>query len=456
MNAVRRLLGSSGMHLRLAPILAVLVTLAAGCDVGEPESLSPGEVSVDDDEVGLDDVPAIDEDEAPSVDLDDEQQAEDPSDPGHIILAGGPRLRPGCVAKGRLGGSVAWIFFTRPQAPCVGTAGSGRDYNALDELTRLIRSVPAGGRIDGHIFSITVDSVARALLEAQQRGVAVWLSTDGQVAASKDPAKTQYLDRLVHKVYCTSATGTACVGAAAGAISHTKLFTFSSAAAPDGVRAANVVWFGSANQTYASGMDLYNNTVTVYGNGPLYSKLRGYLVTLHARNRTTDYYDAASARGYLLTSAADVYVSPEVDTDLIVNRLNDVTVDASCRVRVMHASIRDSRLAVVDQLVRMKRAGCKVWVAADFVGPAALTALRAAGIPVHRGPIHDKAFLVYGKFGTSYAYRVYTGSHNLSVSANRSFDEIFVKLAPERGAVHPVYDAYYAHFNDAYNRGPAL
>lgn len=44
-----------------------------------------------------------------------------------------------------------------------------------------------------------------------------------------------------------------------------KLFAFSAATAPDGNVASDAVWFGSANQMYASGMQTYNNTVTVYG-----------------------------------------------------------------------------------------------------------------------------------------------------------------------------------------------
>jgi phosphatidylserine/phosphatidylglycerophosphate/cardiolipin synthase-like enzyme len=119
----------------------------------------------------------------------------------------------------------------------------------------------------------------------------------------------------------------------------------------------------------------------------------------------------------------------------------------------MQASVRDSRQDVVDQLVKMKRGGCKVWVVAHTVEPHALATLRAAHIPVHRMPIHDKAFIVYGKFGGERQYRIFTGSHNLSGGSAHRYDEIFVKLAGETGDTHPVYDAYYTHFNDAYNAG---
>src|SRR5690606_11824073 len=106
--------------------------------------------------------------------------------------------------------------------------------------------------------------------------------------------------------------------------------------------------------------------------------------------------------GHLLNESADVCVSPEATTDLVVNRLDDVTPDASCRVRVMQASIRDSRLAVVDRIVQMKAGGCQVWVVAETVEPKALAALKKAKIPVRKMPIHDKSFIVYGKYGNAY------------------------------------------------------
>jgi hypothetical protein len=377
---------------------------------------------------------------------------DDPVDPPPPPLT----IEPGCTAKATLGGVPAWIHFTRPHKPCSGTAGSGRDRHILNELTRLINSVPAGGRIDAHIFSISVDSVAKALLDAQTRGVAVWLSTDKQVASSTDTAKTLYLDKLTNKVYCSASNNTACIGTADDAISHTKLFVFSEATAPDGTKGTNVVWMGSANQTYASGMDLSNNTVTLYGDATLYTKLRTYLDDLYKQRRNGNYYDSASGRGYMMATAADVYASPDLETDIIVSRLNDLTPDSTCEMRVMQASLRDSRMAVVDLLVKFKKAGCKVYVLADTVESKALAALKAAAIPVRHHDIHDKAFIATGKYGTAKAFRIYTGSHNLSISANTKYDEIFVKLAPESGTAHPVYDAYYAHFGDVWAVATAL
>ncbi len=421
-------------------VLALLVGSVVACGASDPSEPAPNATEV---------VPA------PSEDADDPDIADPPEPPPNE----GPKppsgeLVPGCTAKGTLGGAPMWFHFTRPDKPCAGKVGL--DSHILDELVRLIDSVPAGGRIDGHIFSITVDGVAKALLDAQTRGVDVWISTDGAVAASTDPAKVQYLDKLAHKVYCASAARTSCVSSASAAISHTKLFVFSSATTPDGTVAKDVVWLGSANQTYASGMRLYNNTVTIYGDAPLFTSMRAYLDDLYERRTQNDYYDPSSGRGHILAESADIYVSPEVQTDIVVNRLDDITPDAQCEVRVMQASIRDSRLDVVSRLVAMKQGGCKVEIVAHTVEPTAKAQLLAASIPVRTNEIHDKTFIVHAKYGASYERRVYTGSHNLSGSAAHKYDEIFVKLAPEKGEAHPVYDAYVTHFSDAFDQAPPL
>ena len=435
--------------------LALLVLLLAACGTAseEPKTVANAPDTNDSkdesnkDESGGESRPAFE------VADDDEPATPDPAeDPLDAPPAKPVTLAPGCTQKATLAGHPAWFFFTRPDKPCTGKAGSGLDTHVTDELRRLIDSVPAGERIDGHIFSISVDGVAKALVDAQTRGVDVWISTDGAVADSTDPSKTQYLDQLAHKVYCKSAGYNGCVSSASGSISHTKLFVFSKATLPDGAVADDVIWLGSANQTYASGQRLYNNTLTLGGDTALYGDFRKYLDDLYMRRTTTNYYDTSSGRGHLLRDSADVYISPDLDSDLVVNRLDDYTPDATCEVRVMQASIRDSRLDVVDRLVTMKKGGCTITVVADTVEPTALSRLKGAGIPVKHHMIHDKVFVVKSK-GT---YRVYTGSHNLSGSSAHKYDEIFVKLAAENDAAHPVYDIYVTHFKDAYDSATAL
>jgi hypothetical protein len=73
------------------------------------------------------------------------------------------------------------------------------------------------------------------------------------------------------------------------------------------------------------------NTVTFYGASGLYSDLRRYLTDLYQQKRTADYYRPARGRGHVLRNPANVYVSPEVDTDLVTHRLDDLTPTASRR-----------------------------------------------------------------------------------------------------------------------------
>jgi hypothetical protein len=425
----------------------------AGEDDGDgPDDDIPNDEDMTDTALGpYDDL----DEEGESLDSEDESGVPDPDDPylepdaTARFAPAAPALTPGCIAKGTLGGAPAWIFFVRPDAPCHGDPGN--DRNAIRELVRLIHSVPKGGRIDAHIFSISIDRVAKELHDAQVKGVTVYLSTDGQVGDSKDVSKTVYLDQLKNKKYCHGSNNRACISTAAKAISHTKLFTFSHATAPDGSEHDNVVWFGSANQSPHSGTKLYNNTVTIYGAEGLYKDLKHYLEDLYNEKRAGDYYKPGSGRGRILRNAANVYASPEAETDLVTHRLDDLAASDGCVVRVMQAVFRDSRLAVVNRLVKMKQGHCDVQVVAHKLEPKAKQRFDDAGIPVRRALIHDKAFIIKGKYGSSTKYRVFTGSHNMSYGADHDFDEIFVKLAPESGSSHPVYDAYMAHFSDAWN-----
>jgi hypothetical protein len=147
-------------------------------------------------------------------------------------------------------------------------------------------------------------------------------------------------------------------------------------------------------------------------------------------------------------------MSPEQQSDLWENRLDDIIPTPACRVRVMHASIRDSRMAVVNRIIALKRGGCRVWIASDDVEPQAKAALKGAGIPIHKNVIHDKVVLHFSRMtgdNTAERHYVLAGSHNLSGSANTKYDELLSRTESKA-----LYDAFFAHFNDAYNTGAAL
>jgi hypothetical protein len=243
------------------------------------------------------------------------------------------------------------------------------------------------------------------------------------------------------------------------------MFTFSQTQDPNGVLRPYVSWFGSSNLTYASGPDASNNTITVYDAVTLYDGLNANFSDMWNRRHYSgnDYYDSASGRGYYLSNPADAYASPEGvgQTDTIVTRLNDVTPDASCRLRIGMSFVTTGRPEILNQVLRYRSGGCAVWMvvsgsATDGIdmSQSVYNTLLDAGVNIRRhDKVHDKFFLVYGKYGSTYQYRVYTGSQNWSQDALNENEEIFVKMAGETGTVHPLYDGFYNHFNDSYNTG---
>jgi phosphatidylserine/phosphatidylglycerophosphate/cardiolipin synthase-like enzyme len=362
-------------------------------------------------------------------------------------------------ASATLAGFPVWAHFTNPPA------AGGRDYTIHTELNRLINAAPAGSAIKGTIHSLSIDSVATALLNAQNRGVSVMVVIDGKNAASTDPAVATIRQLTSHRFCQNSNGGNACISTSADGDMHTKMFTFTATQDPNGVARSNVSWFSSANLTYASGTDAFNNAITVYGDAALMNGLNANFSDMWNRRHYTgnDYYDSASGRGYYQATAADAYASPEglFQTDTIVTRLNDITPDSSCRLRIGMSFVTSGRPGILNLVKNFKAAGCAVWMvvggnATDGISmdQATYNELLRAGVAIRRkDKVHDKFFLAYGKNGTTYQYRVYTGSQNWSQDALNENEEIFVKMAPETGTVHPLYDAYYAHFNDAYNSG---
>ncbi|MFC5924049.1 phospholipase D-like domain-containing protein [Micromonospora vulcania] len=361
------------------------------------------------------------------------------------------------AASATLAGYPVWAHFSDPK--------DGRDYTIITELQRLIDAAPAGSTIRGAIHSLSVDSVADALLRAQTRGVTVQVLLDGKNATSTDPAITT-IKKLTNYQFClNSSGGHGCISTSADGDMHTKLFTFTRTTDPNGVARSNVAWFGSSNLTYTTGPDAFNNTITVYGDTTLTAGLNANFGDMWNRRHYSgnDYYDSATGRGYYQAAAADVYASPEAagQTDTIVTRLNDLTPDANCRLRVGMASVTTGRSQIMDLVTRFRSDGCKVWMVVGTneeggisMSQSVYNELLDAGVAIHRmDNVHDKFFAAYGKYGTAYQYRVYTGSQNWTQDALNENDEIFVKMAPESGTTHPLYDAYYTHFNDAYNYG---
>ncbi len=347
----------------------------------------------------------------------------------------------------------------------------------LAKAIRLINGAPAASTIRMSIYSIDRAEVRDAILRAHNRGVKVYIvhsgdkrSTSGTTLNTQQKMAKQLNDRLGGRFrFCdhgSAFTGdqdrdkNGCISTATSGLMHAKYMLFSKTKGEAGTYRTNVVWFGSGNFTSHSGVNMYNNAVTVYGDSTLYN---GFITDVwspmwnESSYSNNDYYYVGGNRGYFGSTASNsqVYVSPEQTTDLVKNRLDYVNANSDCRIRVMHNGINDTRLAVVDKLVSLKHGGCKVWVVANSVGTAAKAKFKSAGIPVH-GPkaVHDKAIIIKSRFDGSAGLRtiVLTGSHNLSKSALRYNDELLVKLTDNA----TMYDAFVGHFNHAYNSSTTM
>lgn len=344
-------------------------------------------------------------------------------------------------------------------------ANGGRDLTQLNKIIALFDGAPAGSTIRIALYSITASIVGDAIRRAVDRGVNVYAVHNGEDQKSTDDSPAALAGLLGSRHHwcdhgsATLAYGGGCLSNSNTGLMHMKYILFSRTKDASGTARDWVTWVSSANLTYGSGSDLFNNTFVFYGDRTLYDGFVDQVWTPQWSEQTfpnNDFYVASAPRGYFgsADSNSTLYASPEQTTDLVANRLDYLTPDSACRIRVMQAAINDTRLEVINKLVQLKQGGCHVWVAVENIQPQALAALKAAGIPVRKSTIHDKLFLIYGKYGDTTVDRtvVLAGSHNLTLSALRHNDELLIKVTDSQ----PMYDAFYTHFNDAYNTGSAL
>ena len=342
---------------------------------------------------------------------------------------------------------------------------SGRDTAQLDHMIRLINGAPAGSSIYMAVHSITANIVYDAISAAKTRGVHIYVAHNGEDKNSGDSTPTDLANLLgANHHWCdhgssTLAYGGGCISTDSSSLMHAKYMLFTQTTDAAGTAKSWVTWFGSPNMTYASGTDLFNNAITVYGDQTLYNAFYNdeWLPMWQEKSYSgNDFYDSSVPRGYFGSTVSNVHVysSPEQQTDLVANRLSYIDPDSTCRIRVMQNTIHDNRSAVVDQLLSLHSRGCAVWVAVDSIESTSLSRLKSAGISVHQAPIHDKAFLVYARYAGSASnrYILLTGSHNITYSALHLNDELLVKIDDSQA----LYNGFYNHFNDAYNTGSSL
>ena len=155
------------------------------------------------------------------------------------------------AVQASIAGQSVWAHFANPRAH------EGRDATIYDEVVRLVEGAPAGSTIRGTIYSLTVQTVARALVAAERRGVTVQILMDGDNEPSLSPA-VAIIKELNSARFCTydpaaygaaDRAGGACISTSDDGDLHGKMFTFSQTTDPNGALRSDVSWFGSVRRT---------------------------------------------------------------------------------------------------------------------------------------------------------------------------------------------------------------
>lgn len=313
------------------------------------------------------------------------------------------------------------VFSRRPDT-------NARDTTIEDRLIQLIDAALPGSRIRVAMYTFTRTGPADALIRARTRGVDVRIVLDGDADGLGSEVGTLTTGLGAANVHLCDAPGSACVGSG---IMHHKTFLFS--ALSDG--STNVVVQASHNLT-TNQLSMHNNAVIIRGDAALFSGYEATWNDLFRDVEIPDYYRTID--GDLATR---VYFFPRsTGGDTSVSILNNITCDATSRIRVAMAFFTDARSEVADALAARAREGCDVRVVAGDaeipLGGTVASRLTAAGVQLTRYPdrsgwgLHSKYFLIDAPYAGSVGHRrlVFTGSHNWTGPALTINDETQLRI----------------------------
>ena len=330
----------------------------------------------------------------------------------------------------------------------------------MSELCSLVKQAPTGSRIRIAHFVVSGtsgDDLADVLIEAHRRGVNIQMVLDGW-QDDKPPAQ-RILQALgtdksrpswLHVCTNVSPEGntSSCLGTKGN---HNKFVLFDRTG---GRR--DVVMQSSANLTDVNARTYWNNAVVLAGNTELFQTYNRYFEELSSETRTE------ATHGIVRTDTpagpVEVYFSPVLDGDPVLDRFRGLTCGASTRVGVAMSEIDDTRADIVRRLVELAHEGCRVQIVHGPIGaesaallaaePAvAVRALDAAELP---GRVHSKYVVVDHGAADPAAGWVMTGSQNWNHTSLRRNDETTLTLHRR-----DMVDAYRANFDRLFAVAPA-
>ncbi|AGZ40251.1 phospholipase D-like domain-containing protein [Actinoplanes friuliensis] len=355
-------------------------------------------------------------------------------------------------------------------------------YAIFQQLARVIDRVPAGETIEMSWFEFKTpdyaDTASRPnitdrLIRAHQRGVKVriLLNDDAGVTATQAP----YLrlkpelgtDENAASYLLLCAQDKGCIGkrkvGTADAYNHNKFLLASKVVLNDGTVKTGVVFQSSGNLGTWDADTAYNNAIT-WTEASSYANYKAYFADLK-KYRTSS---TGVENYYRVGASADEYKTHffprketngdyhQASTDTIVSVLDSVQcsyvgeadgLPHQTDIRILMWSF--TRDAVAKKLTDLVKDGCWVDIVYSVVSAPVLKQLETAdskkiGITACAAKFgtrtiktHSKYMLIDGAYDDDQIPRVFTGSHNFSVTSLRSADESLVRI--RNAAVHESY-----------------
>lgn len=296
--------------------------------------------------------------------------------------------------------------FSRPVGR-EGQRGYG-DFTLLDDLERLIRGSyrnqntgalkPWKQRRNAVVIAMNSrmeDSVrvGRELVKAAKAGVKVRFihPRADQSGASRSLQKQLNAKGLRDSAFkvCSKGKSHACLSSKSNALMHSKVVLVSHTFTRSGKAAKGAVWTGSSNYGGRSAERTFNNGNIIYNDRKLYVQMSRYASDLWAkrnvgndypkyvaRNRAKYGYSGAMRDGYRLNAArygvfysnlsnfsvwlTPIPASPSNGRDPMLNMLNRIVPDNTCRIRLQENRFKYRRIGVAYKLAELANRGCRI------------------------------------------------------------------------------------------------
>ena len=368
------------------------------------------------------------------------------------------------VFSGSLGYSpVNGVLFNDP------TGSPADQLRITRHIERLIDGAPAGSTIRIAQYSFDIETTAKKLVAAHQRGVHLQMIVDqhGNKVTKQTATLIELLGSNRKKKSFLVRCGESCMSSQVSTM-HAKYYLFSAVGS-----SKLVSLVGSANITHTNSARSWNEMQTIVGNATLYSSLTRYF---------TDMALDANDRNYYRTTASGpfrIYFFPRAEKHrfLLLTALDRVSCsgaaagygkDGRTVIQVTMYSWRMPRIDMAERLWELHDQGCEVQIIlnlgrTDLAVRQALTRRSAEhgvmdlydawvdrnGNNVAERYMHQKGITLSGVWnGRTDVKVVYSGSQNFGPVSVSDNNELVLRRVDDA-----TYDAYADNFRYAARKG---